>query len=250
MIDVDGAARRVGDALRRLMLDGVVEGLEEFDVGPAELPLLMAFVSAEPGFDIEAARRWRLVQWVIEVHGWILDRATFKAIHVGSRPIKAVPNWLKPHEQAAWRYARERAGLRITAIEDNVRARLRVILADAIALRPLGGRQAVADLVKRRLAEEFQHVKKNWQRIARTETNAAFSQGVLVTVVAEDRNGKVVVLTSTDACQKCKDAYLDDEGVPKVWNVRDLLTSGLVPPLHPNCRCQPKPVNARRKSAT
>lgn len=255
MIDVDAAALRVGDALRQWTLDAVVTGLAEEGVGPVELPVLMGFMVGDGTVDITTARRWDLARWVEEVRLWIAARAGLrKAAPVrvvkGSTPTKAVPNWLGPHELAAWKQARERAGLRIKGVEDNVRARLRTILADGIALQTPGGRRALVALVTRRLQEEFPRVNKNWKMVARTEVNAAFSDGVLTAVAAESKDALVIVVTSSDACEICKELYLDDDGEPRVWKVSRLIATGLGPPRHPNCRCQPKPVRSQRRSAS
>lgn len=253
MIDVDLVARHVSNAVRAWALEGVVAGLAEEGIAPIELPLLMGLMVGEGSVDSQVYRQWKLTRWIREVRAWILGRQLFKAGHVlitpGSRPVKVVPNWLGPHEQAAWRMARERAGLRIKGIEDNVRARLRHILADAIALQAPGGRRAMITLVTRRLQEEFPRIGKSWKMIARTELNAAFSNGVLTAVVAESVNALVMVIPSFDACEICKELYLDDDGEPRVWKVSRLIATGLGPPRHPNCRCQPKPVRPQRKSA-
>lgn len=245
MIDVDRAAHRVGEALRSLTLEAMVRGLADDAVGPVELPVLMGIMVGE-GVVGPESRRWKLSRWVREVRRWIalrkgerIEKARPSRVVPGSRPVKSVPTWLLPHEIAAWKTARDRAGLRIRGLEDQARSRLRQVLADAIALGASRAQQR--KIVADKMAAAFPALAKSWDLIAAQELALAYSDGVLVVAAAESR--KVRVVPQKDACDKCKDTYLDRRGQPKVWDVAALIASGKAPPrLHPRCRCSVEPV--------
>lgn len=236
LLDPDAVATSVAAWLRQNYLFGVVGGgLAGWDVSPAELPTLLGFMFAEG----VGSPRWPLKRWIKALAVWIADRAPLEKgvkIRPSDMPMKAYPNWLKPHEIEAWIYARDRAGLRIDGIADNVRARLRTILADTITgARP---RADMIKLVAERMAKSFSGVEKDWERIAVTELAAAFNEGV-VTAAAAKGVSRYTVATQTDACSVCKSAY-----VGKVFTHAELLK--VVPPtLHPRCRCVPIPVHSK-----
>lgn len=255
MIDVDRVARRVGDALRAWTLEANVRGLADEAIGPVELPVVMGIMRAE-GAVGPGSRRWRLLRWVQEVRRWVtarrglrIEKSRPSRIVPGARPVKSVPNWLEPHEQAAWKAARERAGLRIQGVEDAVRARLRQVLADAIALG--ASRERQRQIVSEKMAAAFPLIAKSWDLIAQQELAQAYGDGVLVVAAADSR--KVRVVLQAGACDKCRAAYLNAAGNSKVWDVAALIASGMAPPrLHPRCRCTPEPVlpkNLRRSIA-
>lgn len=233
-IDPGAVAARVANALRTRHLNGVVVGLEHHDVAPAELPVLMGFVYAAG----EGDPRWALRRWIRAVDVWITERM---GLEKGARirpgvnaASKAIPNWLKPHEMEAWTYARNRAGLRIDGIEDAVRAKLRNVMADAIALaRP---REQTVALITEKMSKAFESVEKDWKRIATTEMAAAFNEGV-VTVATATGKRLFSVVTSTGACKVCRDTY---DG--KTFTHAQLVP--VMPPrLHPNCRCVVMPIS-------
>lgn len=246
MIDVDRVARAAGDALRAWVLEATVAGLADEGIGPAELPVIMGVMVAE-GAVPAGASRWSLTRWARAVKAWVARRSVVVEkgrVSPGSRPVKATPNWLAPHELAAWRAARERAGLRIQGIEDSVRARLRTILADAIALGV--SRERVVEIVNEKLVDAFPKVAKDWARVAATEAAYAYNDGVLVVAAAESPDRLVCVRVSSNACDECKKTYLDATGLPKTWRVDDLVASGKAPPrLHPRCRCACAPVSTK-----
>lgn len=84
------------------------------------------------------------------------------------------------------------------------------------------------------------------QTVARTETSAAFNQGQLAAIREAQENGWAahtvkVWSAAPDCCDDCQDldgevAELDD-AYNHPNNASIEYTSGLTPPLHPNCRC-------------
>jgi hypothetical protein len=230
MIDADAIAADAASTLRRYYLNGVVAGLEEYDVGVAELPTLLGFMFADGIGD----PRWSVGEWIDALRVWIGDRI---GIEKGPRrvvrpgvdgPAKAQPNWLKPHELEAWTYARNRAGLRIEGLEDNMRARLRTIMGDAIALaRP---REQTIAIIAEKMEKAFESVEKDWKRIATTEMAMAFNEGVTTVAVAKGTR-RFKVVTSSGACPSCRSTY---DG--RTFDFAELVP--VMPPrLHPNCRC-------------
>ena len=234
MINPDTVAREVANHLRENYLNGVVAGLEHHDVSPAELPVLMGLMMGEGLGDA----RWPMERWIDALDAWIADKHPVqKALPRIKRGVaqasKAYPNWLSPHELEAWKFARDRAGLRITNIEDQARARVRGLVADTITLR-LDKTAARAHL-KAELEKAFQGTSRDWDRVAVTELAQAFNEGVVSSSAASGHT-LFEVITETDACEKCKDAY---DG--QAFSLKQILV--IMPPvLHPCCRCRARPL--------
>lgn len=236
MINPDQLADAVGEHLRDNYLHGAVVGLEQHQVAAAEFPtligLLYSYGTGDP--------RWTFDQWVAALDAWIESRQPIqKGIRPGSAMKAYPPNWLDAAELEAWKFARERAGLRIHGIEDQVRARLRTVMADAIALKK--PQAEVAKIVAEKMRAAFDQVQKSWDLVATTEVAAAFNEGV----VAAAGNTRYVVLTETGACPKCKAEYHGDNGEPRVFETLAELLPVLPPSLHPRCRCSAKPLGKR-----
>lgn len=97
--------------------------------------------------------------------------------------------------------------------------------------------------------------KKDWNRIAQTEMWDAKLQGEAETIINKNSSSHisetlVYKLPAPGACAKCKQLYLERDGVtPKVFKMADLLSNGTntgkaqsdwIPTLgvvHPNCMC-------------
>jgi hypothetical protein len=180
--------------------------------------------------------RWTLGEWVDALAKWIEARVPLAKGRLREGNLsatRAYPNWLAPHEIEAWKFARDRAGLRIDGIEDSVRAKLRSILANTITLaKPRA--QTVA-LVREQLQSAFAGVEKDWDRIAVTELAGAFNEGV-VTAAGGSGVRRFRVVTQTGACKTCREAY---DGVEFTT---ETLIPVMPPSLHPRCRCAVQPV--------
>lgn len=120
-------------------------------------------------------------------------------------------------------------------------------------------RELTAEAVQKRwtpekLASELGHAtqewSRNWNRIARTELQAAHNEGVAIeSLRAYGDEARVARIPESNACADCKRLFLDDEGQPIIWNTVDLLENGTnigrkraewlptLYPIHSNCRC-------------
>jgi hypothetical protein len=183
------------------------------------------------------------------------------------------PDWLEGMERDAWIQARTRAGeyarglgnvldakletiVRegwtgeelITPADEELRIatvrRVRELTADAVA-----DRKSVEDLASD-LGHATQDWSRDWERIARTELQGAYNEGVLIDHVRwEGPDALIARVPEPGACPDCERVCLDGEGRPKVWTARELVANGTnvgVPraswkctvwPIHPHCRC-------------
>ena len=111
--------------------------------------------------------------------------------------------------------------------------------------------------VIQQLREQSGDWKRDWHRVAQTEMWDAKLQGEAESIIQgnspmSDDKGDTLVYKrpAPDACAKCKQLYLESDGVtPKVFKMSDLLSNGTnygkkqsdwVPTLgviHPNCCC-------------
>lgn len=108
-----------------------------------------------------------------------------------------------------------------------------------------------------KLRDITQDTLRDWNRVANTEMWTAKCRGEVDSILSGDNpttsKGKdtmVFIRPSPDACNKCKQLYLERDGVtPRVFKLEDLINNGsnygkkqsewqaVVPPLHPNCIC-------------
>lgn len=108
--------------------------------------------------------------------------------------------------------------------------------------------------------------RRDWRRVAETELHSAKTQGQAQAIahkidVYSDSDGvqsNVSVVPAPDACEDCKKLYLDEDGNPRVFVLKDLMDAGsngepgvshkrekglhihwktTLPPLHPRCGC-------------
>jgi len=98
-----------------------------------------------------------------------------------------------------------------------------------------------------RLTGKYSH---NWDRIARTELQGAYNEGVFLEAIEDwGDDAYIARVTETNACRHCLRLFRDGEGRPAVFAAAELLANGTnvgkkpeewlptVWPLHPNCRC-------------
>lgn len=124
-------------------------------------------------------------------------------------------------------------------------------------------RQAIRDLTAtavdqrwtpEKLASELGHKtqewSRNWNRIARTELQAAHNEGVAISALRNDGpEARVARIPESNACADCKRLFLDEDGKPRIFTVAELAENGTnvgkpradwLPslfPVHSNCRC-------------
>jgi hypothetical protein len=192
-----------------------------------------------------------------------------------TRPVRAIEPTpgLSRQEQEAYVQAMDRAGSYIRGlgnrISQNTGSLVRevwdkeqIVLEVDPALR-----QETVDIVRDKVADAFrqrQSVQKlvselghatkdwarNWERIARTELQGSYNEGVILDAIRVygDTAGMARV-PETSACRHCLRLFLDEEGRPRVFSIQELLSNGTnvgkkpmqwvatVWPAHPNCRC-------------
>ena len=120
-------------------------------------------------------------------------------------------------------------------------------------------REKVSDAVAqrssaRKLASELgnatQDYARNWKRIARTELQIAYNEGVAIEAIEIfGEEARVARIVESDACSSCLRLFLDEKKKPIIFEVADLLSRGTnvgrqrdqwqptLGPVHPYCRC-------------
>lgn len=183
------------------------------------------------------------------------------------------PAWLAPTEAAAWGQARTRAGefargLGNAAAEDMEKTIAEVWDGEDIVQEVMPGRRAerldiLRDLVAnamethrdagqlaRDLADATGDYSHNWQRIAETELQGAFNEGVVIAAGQTwGQEARIARIPESGACDNCTRLFLDDSGRPRIWTIAEIVANGTnvgkkakdwlacVWPIHPRCRC-------------
>lgn len=91
---------------------------------------------------------------------------------------------------------------------------------------------------------------RNWDRIARTELQAAYNDGVAIDAFqAFGKEAQVARIPERRACTACKRLFLGSTGLPVIWKVTELAKNGTnvgrkrsewqatLFPVHPKCMC-------------
>lgn len=110
------------------------------------------------------------------------------------------------------------------------------------------------------IPRELKSYSRDWLMVASTEMHSARQHGTADAIIrgtgaysgfsedADDR--RVFVQPTRGACDECKDAYLDERGIPKIFKLSELMANGtnigvpkkqrkpVVPPHHPWCLCE------------
>jgi hypothetical protein len=219
-------------------------------VGPILMAVLMGSKTAQDGVSrTKPAKPWgqavrqgakSLVGWAKEVASMVVKRAGAKKRQPG------IPDYLTDAEVRAWKFAKDRAGQQITKASAEMKDRVRELTQKAIENR------WSKEKFTSELEAVFSKQTRNWATVARTELQYAFNEGVVA--AAEDKFGtgaRIAFLPEPDACDVCKELFLDEEGKPKVFFASQLRANGsnagkkknemlpTVGPPHPNCRCRP-----------
>ncbi|NBT57447.1 hypothetical protein EBT16_01565 [bacterium] len=104
------------------------------------------------------------------------------------------------------------------------------------------------------LASELGNVtgewSRNWLRVARTELQGVNNEGVAIEAYRDfGAAAQVARVPEPGACADCKRLFLDEDGLPKVWTVTELVANGTnvgkprdewqatLYGVHPNCLC-------------
>ncbi len=111
-------------------------------------------------------------------------------------------------------------------------------------------RKTVKELASQ-LANRTQDWSRDWMRIADYNLHFAFSQGKAEQIAKRyGVQAKVYFEVLPTACPECKKLYLDKLGVPKIFNLSEIINNGsnigrkqkdwkaVNSPLHPRCRCE------------
>lgn len=187
--------------------------------------------------------------------------------------IPSPPPGLGPAQREAWIQARTRAGEFARGLGNRVSADMETLVAEVWDEESVVGpvdedlrleaREAIreetadaiahgrtADELARRLAHRTGDWARDWKRIAATELQGAYSDGVVIDALRYDgEDARVARIPEPGACKQCRAHYLDDNGKPRIFRVADLLENGTnvgkpsaqwlptIWPLHPNCAC-------------
>lgn len=179
-----------------------------------------------------------------------------------------------PAEQASIDALRSKTSLYIDKLKQNITTN---VLASAMD-SDLQMWEAVRDVVPGAIAQHHPinqvaaelrdksgDMFRDWHRVAQTEMWGAKCQGEVESILRgespmskDGANTEVYIKPAPDACSKCKQLYLERDGItPRVFSLAELLSNGnnngkkqadwtaSIPPLHPNCRCtlNVKPAN-------
>lgn len=180
---------------------------------------------------------------------------------------------LSPVEQSSLDYARNNAARYVTGLGNKIKDQItgQINNANAQSILEVVQREIIKDKVEQsilkqqirsKLASELGHAlndwKRDWMRVANTETWNAKLHGEVMTILrgeaiySNTKGGDTLVFRrpAPDACSHCKRLYLKRDGVtPKVFKLRDLISNGtnvgkkvnewqpIVGTTHPHCRC-------------
>ena len=271
-------------------LQGIIIDGMEHAVDPLQFMYRVAkIIEGAPPGDRPAMRQWGVDQWKTSVDHSIRTApekpATLpeSAIRVGiprpptNQPAGGydvpIPEWMSTGEAFAYQQAATRAGEFCRglgnalenelggaleegwdgeAITEEVDAVQRTERMDVI-------REAVAEALATHrdyqalaleLARKTGNYAHNWERIARTELQGAYNEGVLVESMADwGEDARIARVPETGACQHCIRLFQNSDGTPKVFLVSEILANGTnvgkrttswlptIWPVHPNCQC-------------
>lgn len=162
----------------------------------------------------------RLMQQQAAAKNW-----TYKELrdHLAKNPVDT-----SPAERQAIEIAQRRAGTYCVGLGNTYSQETHTLLIEAdqaLAQRTREGirketseaiakRETVKQL-KSRLGNMMGDWKRDWDRIAASETHQAHQDGVANEIAARGDDERAAKVPEPDACEKCKDAYLED-GKPMV----------------------------------
>lgn len=235
------------EAAHGYLVPGIIEPVDPFQLAIL-MGAIMAGESAEPDTlrkawaDVTKLRATSLRRWIDRVNYRLRQRAKFGRVSGMVR--YTAPDWLTPEQAGAWHSARTRAGTYITRIAETARLEVRAMVKEAIAGR-LSWPAFAAKLNGR-----FGSWTRDWRRVARTELQGAYNEGVVATAVSSHGFDSLIArVPEFDACEHCLRLFLDENGRPRIFTARELIANGTnvgrrdyewratIWTIHPNCRC-------------
>ena len=188
-------------------------------------------------------------------------------------PIPQPPTWMSMSEREAWVQAYTRGSEYVRGLGNTVDDQARTMAVEswdeavptevpkpglraevAATIRELTADALARGKTARDLASDLGNATgdwaRDWLRIARTELQGAYNDGVMIRAIRiHGDNAMVARIPHDDACVHCQRLFLGDGGIPKVFNADELLQNGTnvgrkaadweptVWPVHPHCRC-------------
>jgi hypothetical protein len=194
------------------------------------------------------------------------------SISAGAAPIQA-PDWLRGPKVGAWQQAVSRAGDYARGLGNEAAGKLEDRLTEAWAGEDILAevdaqkreqtlqiiREKTAEAISthldagqlaRDLADATENWAHNWDRVAKTELQGAYNEGVILDA-AEAYGGEAQIarIPESNACADCLRLFLDGDGLPIIWTVGEIVGNGTnvgrhknawvatAWPVHPNCQC-------------
>lgn len=187
--------------------------------------------------------------------------------------IPAPPPGLPEATREAWIQARLRAGEYIRGLGNRISAFTPAVTREQWdgetpeAVPDPEARREKLDVVRRRVADAVAHGQgpaqltselgnairewsRDWKRIARTELQGVRNEGAVVYAFRTwGEDARVCRVPQRGACEHCLRLFLEPNGWPRVFTVRELVANGVnvgrktsdwlatAYPVHPNCRC-------------
>lgn len=190
------------------------------------------------------------------------------------QPPRNLPSWMGDSEKQAYSSAVQRAGIYARGLGNQVGEDLNSAIAEGWEGTEITEevneqqRQFILDTIKQetaneivdgrdykalasRLADITKDYSRNWDRIARTELQAAYNEGRLLDAI--DQDSLVARFPNTSACDICLSLFVDGENLV-LFEPDQLIANGvnvgrskenILPtlfPVHPNCRCDTLPI--------
>lgn len=132
--------------------------------------------------------------------------------------------------------------------DDALRRQLQDLVEDETALAL--ERNETASRLAATLAAKTGDWSRDWLRIANAEMQEAHEAGQAASIEADHgEDADVAKVPRPDACPKCKEAYLDENGEPRIFKLSELRANGtnvgrkqaewlpVVGTMHPWCYC-------------
>jgi len=152
------------------------------------------------------------------------------------------PSPLSDAELAAIRYAKKWGGQYARTVAERAAGRViaRIQQADNDSFVSTNRRELIADRTAEALQERWSPDSlaaslraetgdsvTDWERVAQTEIQNAHEQGVADDIQSDyGPNARVAKLVNPNACKYCKQLYLNEDGVPKIFTLAELRANG------------------------